>query len=82
MPLLTKKPFIRYRPTLVKFMFGSYFAFFSFLNLYYNSRGISKRVNLKTGVSRKQSKPNFPKKEHFLPPEIHPFDLLPANFDI
>ena len=25
-------------------------------------------ANLKTGVSRKQSTPNFPKNEHFLPP--------------
>ena len=25
-------------------------------------------TNLKTGVSRKQSTPNFPKNEHFLPP--------------
>ena len=28
-------------------------------------------MNLKTGVSRKQSTPNFPKKEHFLPPDTH-----------
>ena len=27
--------------------------------------------NLKTGVSRKQSMPNFPKNEHFLPPDTH-----------
>ena len=26
-------------------------------------------MNLKTGVSRKQSKPNFAKNEHFLPPD-------------
>ena len=25
------------------------------------------RANLRTGVSRKQSTPNFPKNEHFLP---------------
>ena len=31
------------------------------------------RANLKTGVWRKQSTPNFPKKEHFLPAEKHPF---------
>ena len=67
-----KNPSLDIDPPYVKFMFGSYFAFFSFLNLYYNSPGISKRVNLKTGVSRKQSKPNFPKKpEHFLPPDTH-----------
>ena len=30
-----------------------------------------KRANLKTGVSRKQSTPNFPKNEHFLPPDTH-----------
>ena len=30
--------------------------------------GNKKRVNLKTGVTRKQSAPNFPKNEHFLPP--------------
>ena len=30
-----------------------------------------KRANLKTNVSRKQSTPNFPKKEHFLPPDTH-----------
>ena len=27
--------------------------------------------NLKTGVSRKQSTPNFPKNENFLPPDTH-----------
>ena len=27
--------------------------------------------NLKTGVSRKQSTPKFPKNKHFLPPEMH-----------
>ena len=27
----------------------------------------AKKANLKTGVSRKQSTPNFPKNEHFLP---------------
>ena len=31
----------------------------------------TKRVNLKTGVARKQSTPNFPKNEHFLPPDTH-----------
>ena len=28
-------------------------------------------MNLKTGVSRKQSMPNFPKNKHFLPPDTH-----------
>ena len=31
----------------------------------------AKMMNLKTGVSRKQSTPNFPKNEHFLPPDTH-----------
>ena len=30
-----------------------------------------KSANLKTSVSRKQSTPNFPKNEHFLPPDTH-----------
>ena len=29
--------------------------------------------NLKTGVSRKQSTPNFPKNEHFLRPDTHTY---------
>ena len=33
---------------------------------------IRKRANLKTGVSRKPSSPNFPKNEHSLPPDTHP----------
>ena len=33
-------------------------------------------ANLKTGVSRKQSTPNFPKNEHFLPPYTEKFDVL------
>ena len=33
------------------------------------SREQGKRANLKTGVSRKQSTPNFPKNKHFLPPD-------------
>ena len=36
-----------------------------------NSSVIRQKVNLKTGVSRKQSTPNFPKNEHFLPPDTH-----------
>ena len=35
--------------------------------------GNKARVNLRTGVSRKQSTPNFPKNEHFLPPDTHTF---------
>ena len=31
------------------------------------------RVNLKKGVSRKQSTPNFPKNKHFLPPDTHTY---------
>ena len=30
-------------------------------------------MNLKTGVSRKQIEPNFPKNEHFLPPDTHTY---------
>ena len=30
-----------------------------------------KRANLKTGVSRKQSAPKFPKNNYFLPPDTH-----------
>ena len=30
-------------------------------------------ANLKTGVSRKQSTPNFPKNEHFLPLDTHTY---------
>ena len=36
-----------------------------------NRRQLGKRTNLKTVVSRKQSTPNFPKNEHFLPPDTH-----------
>ena len=38
-----------------------------------NSSVISKRTNLKTGVSRKQSTPNFPKNKHFLPTYTHTY---------
>ena len=31
------------------------------------------RANLKTGVSRKQSTQDFPKNEHFLPPDTHTY---------
>ena len=34
---------------------------------------ISQRLNLETGVSRRQSTPNFPKYEHFLPPDTHTY---------
>ena len=32
-------------------------------------------MNLKTDVSRKQSTPNFPKNEHFLPPDAHTLNV-------
>ena len=32
-----------------------------------------KRANLKTGVSRNQSTPKFPKNKHFLPPDTHTY---------
>ena len=41
--------------------------------LYRKSSVIRQRANLKTGVSRKQSTPNFPKNEHFLPPDTHTY---------
>ena len=31
------------------------------------------RANLLTGLSRKQSTPNFPRNEHFLPPDTHTY---------
>ena len=36
-----------------------------------NRRKWGKNVNLKTGISRKQSTPNFPKNEHFLLLDMH-----------
>ena len=30
-------------------------------------------ANLKTGVSKKQSTPKFPKNKHFLPPDTHTY---------
>ena len=36
----------------------------------------AKKANLKTGVSRKQSASNFPKKEHFSPPDTHMYVCL------
>ena len=32
-----------------------------------------KRANLKTGVTRKQTTPNFQENEHFLPPNTHTY---------
>ena len=32
-----------------------------------------KRAKLKTGASRKQSTPKFPKNKHFLPPDTHTY---------
>ena len=72
--LIDRCLFWRKNPSLDIDMFGSYFAFFSFLNFYYNSPGISKRVNLKTGVSRKQSTPNFPRT--LFTPWDSPFRLI------
>ena len=34
-------------------------------------------MNLKTSVSRKQSTPNFPKKDHFLLPDTHTYEIRP-----
>ena len=35
-----------------------------------------RRPNLETSVSRKQSTPNFPKNDHFLPPDMHNRQLV------
>ena len=32
-----------------------------------------KRANLETNLTRKQSTQNFPKNEHFLPPDMHTY---------
>ena len=32
-----------------------------------------KRANLETSLTRKQSTQNFPKNEHFLPPDMHTY---------
>ena len=40
-------------------------------NIYWNRRQSRKRANLKTGVTRKPSTPNFSKNDHFLPPGPH-----------
>ena len=34
---------------------------------------IRQKGDLKTGASRKQNAPNFPKNEHFLPPNMHTY---------
>ena len=39
-----------------------------------------KRVNLKTGVSRKQSTPNFPKNEHLVPPDTHTMQITKLRY--
>ena len=44
-----------------------------FLQKLQKSSVIIKRANLKTGVSRKQSTPSFPKNEHFLPPDTQTY---------
>ena len=38
--------------------------------------GNKKGANLKTGVTRKQSAPNFPKNEHSLPLDTHTYDCV------
>ena len=59
-------------PMLVQ-IFCSKSFFLDVVVLSLNSLIISKRANLKTVVSRKQSTPNFPKNEHFLPPDTHTY---------
>ena len=44
----------------------------NFVNLFQSNFALL-RTNLKTGVSRKQSTPNFPKNKHFLPPDTHTY---------
>ena len=43
---------------------------FDHISLSYRGQ-YGKKANLKMCVSRKQSTPNFPKNEHFLPPDTH-----------
>ena len=38
---------------------------------YANSLVIRQMANLKTGVTQKESTPNFSKNKHFLPPDAH-----------
>ena len=59
-------------PMLVQ-IFCSKSFFLDVVVLSLNSLIISKRANLKTVVSRKQSTPNFPKNEHFLPSDTHTY---------
>ena len=40
-------------------------------HLTYKSPAITQKVNLKMGVSRKQSTPHFPKNEHFVTTDTH-----------
>ena len=42
---------------------------FKLLKIDCKSQAKRKRANLETGVTRKQSKSDFPKNEHFLPPD-------------
>ena len=51
----------------------------AFSEQFHNSSVIRQKGNLKTGVSRKQSTPKFPKNKHFLPPDTHTF-LIPLSF--
>ena len=39
-------------------------------------------ANLKTGVSGKQNTPNFPKNQHFLPPDTHTYVWYNTRFEI
>ena len=56
---------------------------FSLAKLFSKKRVVSsvigKRANLKTGVSRKQSMPNFPINEHFLPSDTHTYVFVSAG---
>ena len=61
---------------------GYFFIFFIFSEKEANTlrrqivNNKAKKANLKTGVSRKQSASNFPKKEHFSPPDTHMYVCL------
>ena len=43
---------------------------------------IRQKANLKTGVSRKQSTPNFPKNEHFLPSDTHTYKCVSGGKNV
>ena len=45
-------------------------------HVFVSSSVIRESVNLKTGVSRKQSTANFPKNKHFLPPDTHTYECV------